>query len=329
MSPLRPLGPVRVTDLDIDMLREMYPQRGVEISGIDPRLNANRIAGRLGVSRARVSARLRAWRDAGFVARYDVCPNPLRFGLAGASFELRVAHKAEKPEVIDRIALVPGAIAGIDYLGDWFTATFALPVGEELGRTAALLRSISGVAEVVPGLGWGATADAARPLSPLERRIVRALRRFPTESLTAIARHVGVSTRTITTRYGRLLDDRAVWFLPAFDFRALAEPVVSLSVEFATPADRGQFGRALAKAFRNSLEFVRSPLGPVLPELMGSYFVVADSAALQDDLERWVRRQPGVRELETATLVRVLSFPDTFDRLIASEGPAVRAPRIK
>ncbi len=319
---------MRVVPLDLDILREMYPEGGVQISGIDPRLNANRIATRLGVSRARVSGRLSTWRELGFVARYDVWPNPLLFGLSGFAFEVRVAHRADKPEVIERIGLVPGAIGGIDYLGDWITVTFALPAEEDPRRAMALLRSLAGVAEVENTASWN-SVDSPRALSPLELRVVRALRRFPTDSLTAIARHVGVSTRTITARYGRLLDEHAAWFIPVFDFRSLAEPVVTLAIEFATPGDRAGFPRALTRAFPNSLEFLRQPFGPVLPDLVGSFFVVADSAARVDEIERWVHRYPGVKGFESATLVRVLSFPDTFDRLLSAEVAPARSPKIK
>jgi hypothetical protein len=53
--------------LDIDMIRELYREGAVNIAGIDPRLNATRIAHRLHVGRRRVAARLRAWGEAGFL----------------------------------------------------------------------------------------------------------------------------------------------------------------------------------------------------------------------------------------------------------------------
>ena len=326
MPPSDPGPPVVVTQLDFDIIREMYPRGGVEISGVDPRLNANRIAARLGIGRARVSARFRRWRELGFVARYEVWPNPQLFGLNGVSFDVRVRDRAEKPEVVERIALVPGAIGGIDVLGDWLAATFVLPVGEDPGRLVALVRNLSGVAEVGPPVVWGTPPGGTRPLSPLEQRIVRALRKFPAESLTGIARHVGVPTRTMTARYARLLDERAVWFLPIFDFRALSGPVLDLYVEFTDATERPAFGRALRQYHPGSIEFVRAPFGPLLPERIGSYFVVPRSAAEVDDIERWVRRQPGVCGVESSTLVRVLSFPETFDRLLATGPAAAPAP---
>jgi DNA-binding Lrp family transcriptional regulator len=305
-------------DFDIEILREMYPSQGVTISGVDPRLNASRVARRLRISRARVAARLRAWTEYGFLPRYDVWPNPFLFGLTGVTFDVRVADRLAKPALLDRIGLVHGAAAGFELVGDWMGVTFVLPLGEDPRRTAALLRGLAGVAEVSEPTPW-ATPETVRTLSPLELRIVRVLRRYPTDSLATVARHVGVSTRTITTRYGRLIDDHAVWFVPVFDFRALAEPLVSVSVQFRSPEDRIAFARSLRRVHPQSIEFARAPFGPVLPDTVGSYFVLGRSAARVEELEAWVRESPGVVSHEAYTMVRVFSYPETFDRLLADE----------
>jgi DNA-binding Lrp family transcriptional regulator len=313
-------------DLDIDMLRVMYTSRGVSISGIDPRLNANRIARELGVSRARVAGRLRAWAEHGFLDRYDVWPNPYLFGLTGATFDVRVTDRFTKDDVLARIGLVPGAVGGLDFLGDWLAVTFVLRRDLESGRTAALLRGLSGVAEVGEAVPWAPPASD-RTLSPLELRIVRVLRKFPTDSLASIAGRVGVSTRTITNRYGRLIDERAVWFVPAFDFRALAEPVVNLNLQFRSGADRDAFARELLRTYPRSLEFRRTTFGPALPETVGGFFVVERSVARTEELEAWVRAQPGLVAEEALIMKRIVSFPETFDRLIAEEPRAAAGRR--
>ncbi len=321
-------------DLDLAMLRVLYATGGVSLTGIDPRLNASRVARELGVSRARIAARLRAWTEHGFVERYDVWPNPYRFGLTGATFDLRVVDRFAKEEVLGRAALVPGAVGGLDFVGDWSAVTFVLPRDGDPRRTAALLRGLAGVAEVGEAVPWAPPASY-RALSALERRIVRVLRRYPTASLAEVARHAGVSTRTITARYGRLIDERAVWFVPVFDFRAVAEPVLSLNLEFRTEEDREAFGRSLSRTYPRSLEFRRTAFGPLLPETHGSYFVVPRSAAGVEDVEAWVRSRPGVVAHEAMVLRRMLSFPETFDRLLASESspgndrPELRRPRTR
>ncbi len=313
-------------DLDVDILRVMYTSTGVSIAGIDPRLNASRVARHLGVSRARIAARLRAWTEYGFLRRYDVWPNPYLFQRTGATFDVRVHDPLAKDEVIGRIELVPGAVGGIEFLGGWLAATFVLPRDEDPRRVAALLRGLSGIAEVGDAIPW-APPPYERTLSPLELRIVRVLRQYPTDSLASIARHVGVSTRTITARYSRLIDERAVWFVPVLDFRALAGPVLALNLVFRAPADREAFARALRRKYPQSLGFGRIQFGPALPDHIGAYFVVVPSAAQVEEVEGWVRTNSGVVSAETLTMKRTFSFPETFDRLLAGEPASRRGGR--
>ncbi len=311
------------TDLDLSILREMYRSRGVEVSGIDPRLNPTEVSRRLRVSRARVASRLRAWSEFGFLDRYDVWPNPFVFGLTGVWLDVRVDDRLDKESVLERIGLIPGAVGALDLVGDWIGATFVHPIGEDPARIAALVRSLSGVAKVEGPTVWGIAGPDHSP-SPLDFRIIRVLRAHPRDSLASIARLAGVSTRTLTTRYSRLIDERAVWFIPILDFRAIAEPILSVGVQFASASDREAFGRALHRHHPRSIEVFRGPIGPPIAEDRGSYFVIARSAARVEEFERWIRGCPGVVSHEVYTLVRLISFPATFDRLMTSTDASAR-----
>lgn len=308
----------RPADFDIDILREMYRSRGVTIAGIDPRLNANRVAQRLGVSRARVDARLKEWTRYGLLQRLDVWPNPALFHRQGFTVDLRLADRFRKEEVIRRIGLIDGAVGGLDFVGDWITAQFVVPSEDDGRRTTQLLRAISGIVEVGTPIPW-IRLEPTRGLTPLDRRILRVLRNYPTQSLSSIARHVGVSTRTMTTRYGRLVDDLAVWFVPVLDFRALSQPVLTVNVELTATADPGVASHAIRRAFPQTLEMVRTAFGPALPEHVRVFFVLCPSAARLEELEGFVRNIPGVAAVEMLVMIRVFSFPETFDRLIPAD----------
>jgi len=305
----------RQADIDIDILREMYHTRAVTIAGIDPRLNASRVAQRLRVSRARVDARLKEWVKYGLLERFDVWPNPALLGRIGFSVDVRLADRFQKDALFERIRLVDGAVGGIDLVGDWVAVQFVVPGLADVQRTVSLLRGLRGVAEVGTPIDW-ARVETRRPLTPLDLRIIRVLRRYPREPLSVIAHHVGVSTRTITTRYGRLVEDLAVWFVPVLDFRALTEPVVSLNVQLGPSAEREAVSRAIRRAFPKTLEFRRAPFGPLLPETFAVFFVLCPSAARLEELEGFVRSLPGVEGVEMLVMIRIVSFPETFDRLV-------------
>ncbi len=310
----------RPADIDIDILREMYRSRGVTVAGVDPRLKANRIAQRLGVSRARVDSRLKEWMRYGLLQRYDVWPNPALFDLIGFTVDLRLVDRFRKEQVIERIGLIDGAVGGIDLAGDWISAQFVVPNEIEARRRTDLLRGLAGVAEAGAPILW-ARLEPTRGLTTLDLRIIRVLRDYPTDPLSTVARHVGVSTRTITTRYGQLVDDLAVWFVPVLDFRALAQPVVSINVTLSDSADHEAVSRAFRKAFPQSLEFVRAPFGPILPDRVAVFFALCPSAARVEELEGLLRSLPGVETVEALLMIRIFSFPETFDRLVVARGP--------
>lgn len=324
MPPERAGTSPRLAEIDADILREMFRSRDVTIAGIDPRLRAHRIAARLRVSRARVDARLKSWTKSGLLRRYDVWPNPALVGRLGFTVDLRVSDRLQKDGVFRRVGWVDGAAGGIDLVGDWVSFQFVVPTEGDVRRTSELLRGIAGVAEVEEPLPWE-RLEPARPLTPLDRRIVRVLRRYPTHPLSAIAREVGVSTRTITTRYGRLLDDLAVWFVPEWDFRVLAQPLALVNLFLRDSADRASVGRGVRRAFPHALEFVRAGFGPKLPEQIREFFLVLPSPAQVEEAESALRRLAGVESVELLVLIRTFSFPDTFDRLLAEDPGRPRA----
>lgn len=309
----------RPTDIDMDIIREMYHSRAVTVAGMDPRLNATRIAHRLGVSRARVDARMKEWTRYGLLRRFDVWPNPALFHRIGVTMDVRLQDRFEKQEVLSRIRLIDGAVGGGDYVGEWVTIQFVVPSEADAERTAKLLRGISGVAEVGTPIPW-IRLEPKRALTPLDLRIIRVLRKYPTERLSAIARHVGISTRTMTTRYGRLVDDLAVWFVPVLDFRALAQPVLAVNLLVKDGADPTLLSHSIRKSFPQSLAFLRAPFGPALPERTRVFFLLIPSTARLEETERTLRSLPGVETSETLIMIRIFSFPETFDRLVAVVG---------
>jgi len=325
-----PHGPPKViprpADIDIDILREMYRSRGVTVAGVDPRLKAHRIAQRLGVSRARVDSRLKEWTRYGLLQRFDVWPNPALFDQVGFTVDLRLADRFRKQEVVDRVRLIDGVVGGVDMVGDWIAVQFVVPSEAEAHRRASLLRGLAGVAEVSEPILW-ARLEPTRGLTPLDLRIIRVLREYPTSSLSTIARHVGVSTRTITTRYGQLVEDLAVWFVPVLDFRALTQPVVSVNVNLSDSADHESVAGAFRREYPQSLQFLRAGFGPILPESVVVFFAVCPSAGRVEELEGFLRRLPGVQTVEVFVLIRILSFPETFDRLVPKSLPSPKMGR--
>jgi len=299
--------------LDIDILREMYRTRRVTVAGIDPRLNVTHIAKRLGTSRTRIARRLKIWSESGFIRRYDVWPNPALLHLSGWSANVRVTDRLDKPEFFRRLGTVDGIVSAIEFLGDWVSVQFVAPDEEAGRRRIELLRHLKGVAEVEEAYGWR-QLDPKVALSPLDLRILQALRERPRGTLTEIARTVGISTRTMTTRYERLVESWAVWFVPVFDFTQL--PLVNMNVWLHPGASRDRVIQAVVKRFPWALEFGWSGFGPQEVEDYMVLFVTLPSVGAIEEIERLVRGVPGTRDVEVVVMLRTHSFPGWFDELL-------------
>ena len=309
--------PLRPEPLDVDMYREMYRGGAVNLAGFDPRLNATRIAQRLKVGRARVAGRLKAWNDSGFLARHDVWLNPALFGWQGAWLTVQVEQPRFKPALLARLALIDGAVSATEFLGEWVALGVLFPDPASLARITGLVRGLTGVRGVEPPEPW-ALPEPKRPLSPLDIRIVRALRENPTATLGATARRAGVSTRTMTRRYSALVDDGAVWFVPVLDFRSISVPAVSLVVTTRPGTGHEPLVRRIRGRYPLVLEFGSSRVGPEPAPDTHVLFVLPPSAAHLEELEQFVGSLDGVTGVEANVVVRVHSFPDWFDRHLDS-----------
>lgn len=304
-------APLQPEPLDIDLLREMYRGGAVNIAGIDPRLNATRIAHNLHVGRARVAARLKAWRLSGLLRQYDVWLNPGLIGWLGAAVNIRVEHPRAKSTLISRLEMVDGAVMAMEFLGEWITLALVAPDQAALGRRVALVRGLTGVREVEPPILWP-VLEPRRKLTPLDLRIVRALRDRPAATLSEAARRAGISTRTMTRRYSALIDDWAVWFVPIFDFRAISCPLVSLQAVVSSEVDNDTIIRQIAKRFPLTLAFRDPIVGSGIPAHV-SVFVMPPSPAHLEDLEQYVSSIQGIVELEMNIMIRLHSFGAWFD----------------
>jgi DNA-binding Lrp family transcriptional regulator len=309
-------SPLRLDALDLDIYRELYRGSTRAPGGVDPRLNATRIAHRLKVGRARVAGRLRSWSRSGFLVRYDVWPNPALFGARTAWLNIQVDHPRHKPALFERLGMLEGAIWGLEFLGDWITLGVVGADGTAFERARGLVRGLAGVAEVETPM-LSREVEPSRALTPLDVRIVRALRERPTATLSATAQRVGVSTRTITRRYSELIDRSLVWFVPVLDFRAISYPVVAVTVEMRPGAPSDGLARRIRARYPLAFDY-----GDTDPDAGGpgstGFIVIPPSAAHLEELDRYIAGLDGVVRHETNVFVRMHSFPGWFDRQLRS-----------
>ncbi|MEA3198974.1 MAG: hypothetical protein QOE90_402 [Thermoplasmata archaeon] len=303
--------------VDLAILREMFRERVLFWGSLDPRVSTDAIARKVGVAGSTVRARLAAWHDAGFLARYDVLPNPALVGASLGAGNFRVADPRHKPQAFEDLALLEGTVSAQDNLGGWMTTTFLAHGPESLARRLKLLERLPGVAETLPCVPVRAPAPTMAP-SPLDWRLLAALRHAPGASLGGVARELGVSTKTAARRYERLVAGRALWFVPELDFgRWRGAGLALLNLYLDPKTDSREVARAVRARLPDVLVLTDSA---DLFEGHAALAVLVHLGALADaeEAECAALEIGGVREVEVL-------FPRRFRSYGAWADEAIRA----
>lgn len=212
--------------LDAAILRELFRERVLLWGGHDPRLGTRDVAKRLGVDRTTVWSRMRAWKDDGFLVRQEVIPNPFLFGAGIAAGDVRVDDPRRKARAIEDLQLVDGVLSCLDLVGPYVLVIYALESERALDRCTRLVGRLPSIDAVETCVAFEPPKSEMH-LAARDWRILQALRQSPERPLTTLAKDLGISRRTLTRRYGELLDSNALWYFPVFDFSRYAGGVMA------------------------------------------------------------------------------------------------------
>ncbi len=301
-----------ITPLDLEILRLMYRGRPDSLSGIDPRLNASRISKSLSTNRSRISSRMRTWVKSGFLIKYAVWLNPSLFGYRGCWTGVRTARAGYKTEVIRRLGLIDGVISATEFLGTNISIGVIAQDLHSLRQRLELIGGLSGVEEVGKPEYW-LSNPVHHKLTPVELRLVKALRANPTSSLNEAARSVKVSIRTLSKKYTNLIENSIVWFQPVMDYRAIAGTVLTFAARLKNSLDADVLTKHLGIRYPLVLRLNNEQGMLAGPGTTREWAVVLQSASQIDDFLLHAGSIDGVEIEDWKIPVMTYDFPDSFD----------------
>lgn len=314
--------------LDLAILRELSRGKVFWWGGLDPRVSTEVLARRLKVAGSTVRARLAGWEESGFLRGYDVIPNPRLFGARLAGGALRVEHPGLKARVLDDLALVDGVKGAIDHVGPWIVFILISQNERDLERVRRLLQRLPGVAEVSKCESYEGPATTAIP-SPLDWRLLAALRATPQARVNEIASRMGVSARTFTRRYEALVKHNAVLFWLLLDFGRSSGVVARVIVEVAEGVRTREVAAALRERFPDAME-LWTPTDVGGPDEL-DLVLHRHSVPAMEDATLEIMGIPGVASAEALYPRGVRAYPDWVESRISAvvgEAQAARARRV-
>jgi DNA-binding Lrp family transcriptional regulator len=212
-------------DLDLDVLRWMYPGGVWSPWGTDPRITVADIASHVGLTRTAVWARLCKWRRVGFWDGFETQVNSRIFGASVSMASFHVADSAQGWELLDQTGAIEGVMWASLHFGDSLVARnveyvlvtmLADTRANQLRRVRALRRlSPTGV---VDGPVTTEPPPCSRALTRLDWRVLSAMVAHPNSSAGRLAGDVGVSLKTLDHHRSLLIDDRVVCSTPRLDW---------------------------------------------------------------------------------------------------------------
>lgn len=317
--------------VDVGILREMMSTRGIVFSGVDPRLSAARIARKIGLDPTTVRARIRSWARSGFLSALHVLPNPNVLGFSLYAGGLYVPNPRDRVRVRSQFALVDGAFQCLEHVGGWMGVSVVGDQVTTMRRRAELLARIPGVEEVQDFFDCSIPPSTRVP-TPLEWRLLAALREDALAPVHAVAAKLGVSSNTFHTRYSALVASRAIASLPSLDFTKFTGGAVTrLIVSVDGPHVSEALVIAMTRAFATPLSLQTPPA----PDADGAHvldlLLPLASAAQADDALSEVLAVPGVRTAEVLFPRHHHVYPRWMDErlaaAIAHEDPRARTAR--
>lgn len=144
----------------------------------------------------------------GFVVGFDIQPNLGLLGLKGRTYAFEVPTRSDRRARLDALLSIEGVMGLVDYVSGWLTVTFTYRDASEHDSRLALVRERLGGAEPITWFESEEPKPAHAP-TPLDWRILRALRGDARKPIHELAEAVGVSTKTVQRRLDRLAAEGA------------------------------------------------------------------------------------------------------------------------
>jgi len=255
-----------VDDIDLGIVRWMYPDGTWVPWGVDPRITPAQIGRRIGLSRTAVWARVRQWAKEGFLETWVAGPNIRLFDAGILAVDLHITDPADATSVLEELELVEGVTYASVGFGDARSSESVEQVSvcfvddnpTAVARRMRLFRRLS-TAGVVDGPYEFRVPTVSRQLSALDWRIIAALRAKPRASLSRVAELLGITLKTLVRRRDALLESKAIWYYAEFDWSRL--PSVALRMSYHQAHELPNILRTLDERFRHYLPMSLADIG--------------------------------------------------------------------
>jgi DNA-binding Lrp family transcriptional regulator len=314
-----------VDALDIRILRAMGPVPYVLRPNGGDALRPARISRSVGVSPETVRDRIARMEKAGVIEGYELVPNLRLFGLEAGAFLFLPPDEEHRNAMRRTLGVLDGLLEVTYFLGTETCVDLCYRAPGERDRRLRALAEASGDPEPKPFFGWS-MPPAPRALTPLDWRILRALRGRADRSLAVVAAELGVSYRTVKRHYDRMAAEGSFFVKPVLNpaREAGLVPFVLLFF-FRRDAEPATVHRIL-REFEHEFIFGSAPASPRCGNF--DLLVFAGSPAEVERLRERAAAVPGVARVQALVLAGIEPRMEWLDDFLEARVREAAGPRV-
>ncbi len=300
--------------LDVSIIRAMgirpYERAPKPLDALRPA----RLAEATGAAVNTVKDRIAAMTEAGVIAGYRAFPNLRHLGLAAEAQYLRFPSAEAKDAALPRITAMEGVLEVHDFIGQGLCTDFSFR--DEADRRAKL-GLLADCAQGAPLRRFYVREmpPVERPLTPLDWRLLAALRADPRAGPAELAGAVGVSARTAKRHLARLAAEGSVFLVPIVDPGKVEGLFMFELIVYLKEGSGPQPMAALRQAFHEENVYAYVPLSTEL----GSFdlLLFARTSAQVEEFRHRAEAVPGVVRAEAWLFRAFLDLSAWLDRAVA------------
>lgn len=272
---------------------------GIRPYGTQPKhpdaLKPGHIARRIGASVNTVKSRVARMEESGVIGGYSLVPNLRHLGLTGAAYHFAAPADDRKSPIIEGIKSLGGGLELHDFLGGGFCIDFTY--SDRTALEAALNSYAKITQEERPVRFYGRDMPVVnRALTSLDWRILRALREDGKRSLDEVGAQLGVTGRTVRSRYARMANEGSFFSVPGLDPSKTEGLVLFEILGYLRKGEFVSTARKLLKRLESNRIYAYVPSSPELGHL--DLLLFAHSTGQVEKLRQQAAAIQGVERAE-------------------------------
>ena len=274
------------------------------------RLNPWVIAKKVGADGNTVKLRLDKMKKSGFIRYFQIYPNFRLLGLHGAAYLFQVRDVLEKNEVIGKCSLVDGVTEIHNFIGSTFCIDFTYSDSNDERRRLELFRHLSHC-ESPERFYERVMPPVEIELSAMDWRIIKSLRYNAFKPLSAVAKELGLSAKTIRRRFDRMAQNNAIIIVPLVNPADIPNTVTHVILLYPDTERREEVLKVAMDEFKDTCFLARtSPPGNAM--------ICLAARTLGETEENLIkaRRIDGIRDAKLLILREITEYTQWIDSAI-------------